>query len=87
MKFELQISDEAEEDIIDAFLWYEKQKSGLGILFEENLDRAFHLILSDPFIFQIRYKKIRIFFTNKFPFGIHFIVTGNTIQVVAVFHC
>lgn len=87
MKFELQISDESEQDITEAFLWYEKQKPGLGIVFEENLDIAFNLILCDPFICQVRYRKIRIFFINKFPYGIHFLISDNTIKVVAVFHC
>lgn len=87
MKFEIQISDETERDTTEAFLWYEKQKSGLGICFEESLDIAFHLIISDPFICQVRYRKIRIFFINKFPYGIHFLISDYTIKVVPVFHC
>jgi toxin ParE1/3/4 len=87
MRFELNISHAAYLDIEDTFLWYEKQKPGLGISFEETIESAFHLIGSDPFICQIRYKSIRVLFLKKFPYGIHYRIKNEKIEVIAVFHC
>jgi toxin ParE1/3/4 len=36
--------------------------------------------------FQKRYRNIKIVFTNTFPFGIHYLVHGNTIRIPRVLH-
>ena len=37
--------------------------------------------IRNPLKTQIRYSVVRIFFLKKFPYGIHFIVNGNTILI------
>jgi plasmid stabilization system protein ParE len=85
MNYTLAISEAAEEDVRNAFLWYEDKQQGLGMDFELLFNEAIDSIISNPLKIQIRYGKIRVFFLTRFPYGIHFIVTGNTILVVAVF--
>jgi toxin ParE1/3/4 len=80
------ISDESELDILDAYTWYERRLTGLGEEFEASLEKGFETLLQDPFLFQTRYRNLRIYFIEKFPFGIHYLVDENSIKVFGVFH-
>jgi plasmid stabilization system protein ParE len=80
------ISDESRMDILDAFSWYESRRTGLGKDFELCLEAGFHRIQQDPQIFQKRYKSLHIYFIDRFPFGIHYLVEENLIKVFGVFH-
>lgn len=86
MKYSLVISDEARLDILYSYIYYQEQKEGLGDVFEKSIDKGIKTILDNPFLFQIRYLNIRIHFTNKFPFGIHYAIYGNVIRIFAVYH-
>jgi plasmid stabilization system protein ParE len=86
MIYSLSIAEAAENDIRDAFMWYEEQKEGLGKRFEEHITKAMESIRSSPVKTQIRYNNTRIFFQDKFPFGIHFQIIENQVLIVAVFH-
>lgn len=86
MEYTLSITEAAEEDIKQAFLWYEEQKTSLGERFEAKIFKAMAFIQKKPLFKQIRYDDIRIYFLKKFPYGIHYKVSTNQILVVAVFH-
>jgi len=86
MKYELLISDDSEDDIESAYLWYETQKINLGFAFETKLEEGFLNIRKNPIAFQVRYDDIRIHFINQFPFGIHYYVDKHIVKVVAVLH-
>ena len=87
MAFNILISQEAQWDIEDSYAFYEAVQPGLGKRFEEDLDNSLQLIATNPKSFQLKYKRIvRIVFTKSFPFGIHYIVDGKDIKVIAVFH-
>jgi toxin ParE1/3/4 len=85
-KYSLFISDEAYFDILDAFLWYEALRDGLGKDFELCLEAKFNQLVKNPELFQVKYKEIRVAFTERFPFGIHYLMQDNTVKVIAVFH-
>lgn len=53
---------------------------------ELSVDAAFSLIERNPLGFQIRYDDVRIAFTNRFPYGIHFVVEGDQIIVIGIYH-
>lgn len=88
MTYSISIAEVAENDIRQAFLWYEAQKDNLGSLFQSHITEAINSIRSNPLKTQIRYNRTRIFFLEKFPFGIHFRADEiqNTILIIAVFH-
>jgi len=86
MAYKVSITAIAENDIREAFLWYEGQKENLGNLFKKHVSKAVNSILNNPLKTQVSYGEIRVFFLRKFPFGIHFHVAGNNILIVAVFH-
>lgn len=86
MTFDVKIAEAAEEDIRNAFLWYENQQGDLGFHFEDEIKLAIQSIQNNPFKIAIRYQSIRVFFLKKFPYGIHFQVSESKILIVAVFH-
>lgn len=86
MGYTLHITEAAEDDIREAFLWYEEQKPELGKTFEQQVSNAIGDIIQNPFIIQIRYGATRVHFLRKFPYGIHFTVDESLILVLAVFH-
>ena len=82
-----QLSEEAETDIYESYLWYEKQKEGLGEEFLEALDQAKEAILRNPKTYRIRYKKkVRAFLVSRFPYLVLYIVNGQNIDVVSIFN-
>jgi plasmid stabilization system protein ParE len=86
MAYSVSIAEAAEDDIRQAYLWYEEQKESLGNTFEKHVSKAVDSIWSNPLKTPVRYVSTRVFYLKKFPFGIHFNVTGNNILTVAVFH-
>ncbi|NMM49015.1 type II toxin-antitoxin system RelE/ParE family toxin [Marinigracilibium pacificum] len=87
MTYNYRLSEEAESDIYDSYLWYEKQQSGLGEKFLKVLDEAEQAIITNPNAYQILYKKkIRAFVVNRFPYLILYIVNGKNIDVISVFN-
>jgi hypothetical protein len=48
----------------------------------ENIER----ITLNPNHFQKRYRNIKIVFTNKFPFRIHYLVENNSVDIQRVLH-
>ena len=86
MSYTIFISEAAEWDIREAFLWYQEQKVSLGVDFEKQVTKTIKNIKKNPLKFQTRYQQKRIAFTKKFPYGIHFTISDKTITIVAVFH-
>ncbi len=86
MKYTVLLSQEAEWDIYESFHWYEMQKSSLGDSFEKAINDGLNAISQNPNICQLKYKKLRIFFTKDFPFGIHYFIDKKELKVIAVFH-
>jgi toxin ParE1/3/4 len=84
--YQLLISDESRLDILDAFSWYESRKPGLGKDFEFCLEAGLNQVQREPLLFQKRYKNLRIYFIERFPYGIHYLVEENTIKVFGIFH-
>lgn len=85
-KYSLLISDEAYFDILDAFLWYETAREGLGKDFELCLEAELTILTRNPKQFQVKYKKVRVAYIERFPFGIHYLLEADIIKVIAVFH-
>jgi len=80
------ISTEAESDLNQAYLWYEKQIEGLGGDFLLCVDACIQNIARSPKIFQKVHKNIRRALIRRFPYGIFYIEQPDHIMIIAVFH-
>lgn len=87
MKFEVRLSEEAEEDMFESYVWYEQKKIGLGDEFLSEIQNSLTFLINSPEIYPIRYrKKIRAFVVDRFPFLILFIIKEPFIEVISIFH-
>jgi plasmid stabilization system protein ParE len=78
--------DEAEADIAEAALWYERQCAELGREFLDEVDSCFDLIARQPEVFPVIYRGARLGLLRKFPYLVIYRVFAEFISVVAVMH-
>jgi plasmid stabilization system protein ParE len=76
----------ADWDVEAVFTWYEKEKTGLGWEFLDELQAAFDRIAEDPFKYRVIRREIRRSLTHRFPYAIYFSVESNVVVVLAVLH-
>ncbi|CAD5274557.1 MULTISPECIES: type II toxin-antitoxin system RelE/ParE family toxin [unclassified Imperialibacter] len=86
MTFEVVIKPDAERDISESAIWYEKKVTGLGRDFLDALETMFLRLETRPLIYQPRYKLVRMAKLKRFPFCVHFTIEKEKIIVHAVLH-
>ena len=82
----IQILEDAQQDILDGFYFYESQEKGLGDYF---LDSIFADIDSLQLYAGIHpwYFGYQRLLSKRFPFAIYYIVEGNAVQVWSILDC
>ncbi len=86
MKYRVIIRPEAENDLKEAFSWYEDKRRGLGYDFLLQVDAGLRFIERNPEIFPEEYKKTRKHLIKRFPYKIIYLVEKQKIIVLAVIH-
>lgn len=86
MSYRLRLQPEARDDIREARLWYDEQRAGLGKDFVQEVETALGAIRSNPARFSPIYRHFRRALLHRFPYGIVFAVSDDTVQVVACLH-
>jgi len=88
MAYSFIINDEAIKELTEAFLWYEKQQSGLGKEFRTEVYIKLDKVCNNPFDYKIPNKKFHEALVERFPFLIVYFVDekNNLIIVTAIFH-
>ena len=86
MKYELIIRHEAEIEIIEAVVYYEKQQTGLGKRFLTHLQTYFDRIQTYPKHFYIKRNPYREAVIKKFPYLIIYELIENKVIVYSVFN-
>lgn len=77
----------AAADIEDAFLWYERQRGGLGYDFVRALRGTMELILLHPEAFPVVHRNTRrALVQRRFPYGLYFRIHEETVLLVACMH-
>jgi plasmid stabilization system protein ParE len=86
MTARLVVRDAAEADIAEAALWYEKRAHGLGFDFLRATDVALAEIRRNPRSFPVVHRAVRRALMNRYPYGLFFVVTEDTVIVLACMH-
>ena len=86
MTYRLIIRPETEQDLIDAFEWYEDEEIGVGTEFLHAFEDALQHISANPFAYQITIGSTRRRILERFPYSIFFTVVGESIIVTACVH-
>ena len=86
MRYNIALSLEAEDDILNAYKWYEQQRAGLGAEFIAAPENSFSSIQSGPDIYGFRKKNIRGCLLKRFPYLVLFFIDDSSIRIISVFH-
>lgn len=86
MLFALGIKEEASFEILEAYLYYENKRQGLGEEFLTHLQVYFNRIKSNPEHFPQKRKPYREAFLIRFPFIIVYEVIEEEVIVYSVFN-
>ena len=77
---------EAEQDIVDAQVWYEAQRPGLGNDFLLGVETARDRINSMPHLYAVVYRGLRACPIPRFSYVLYYRVEKTRIEVAAVVH-
>jgi hypothetical protein len=77
---------EVEHEIIEAALWYEMQKDGLGDELFHFIDEKISEVKNNPLQFEVAFKNCRRAIIKKFPYSIFYIPDERKIIIVAIIH-
>jgi toxin ParE1/3/4 len=80
------IRPEAEEDLTQAYLWYNEKRPGLGDEFLLKVEAALDLISENPDSNPIIYNGIRRKLIGRFPYAVFYVKNRKSISVLAVTH-
>src|SRR5260221_14650203 len=86
MAYEVIISEETEQDMDEAILWYEEQQTGLGIRFYFRLLEKLAKLKVNPQYYFYTHGEYRRIIVDPFPYSIIYKIVDSTILVLALFH-
>jgi plasmid stabilization system protein ParE len=86
MNLPLVFHPDVQNEIDDAYQWYEQQFPGLGQDFLTALDEVFTRLRQTPETHQAIYKDVRRALPRRFPYGIYYRVHVDRVEVIAVQH-
>ena len=72
MSYQLIFRSEAERDLVDIEIYYDKISTSLTKRFFTEFFETLNFVEHEPQLFQVRYREIRIAPLYQFPYGIHY---------------
>lgn len=77
----------AEQDALDAAIWYEEHQPGLGEEFLDEIDRAARALGDSALHHRIRFADVRRASIHRFRFyGIYYTIREEEVWILAIFH-
>ena len=81
----LRYTDRAKDDLELAFVWYERNRRGLGFEFLDCVETSIKSIIDNPKICRTHYADFKGCVIRRFPFSIFYIIEKTEIVVHSVF--
>jgi plasmid stabilization system protein ParE len=86
MAAEILIAPEAEEDIAEAYAWYEGRRTGLGEEFLSCVDACLEGIRRTPEMHAVVHENYRRGLVRRFPYAVFYEYAEDTVTVYGIFH-
>lgn len=86
MEFKINIREEAVQDLVKGYLWYEEQKKGLGENFVSEVESSLKHLRRNPEAFPKKRKSLRELSLKIFPYLIIYSVENSLVTVMAIFN-
>ena len=78
---------EAEQDVAEAYSWYEAREPGLGEDFLRCVEACMLTIQRHPELYPVAVDEFRRALVRRFPFEVFYESARDHITVYSVFHC
>jgi plasmid stabilization system protein ParE len=76
----------AEQDLLEAQVWYTGKNPNLGDRFRSSVDRVLQLLGDSPLIFPSVYGKVRRASIEGFPYLLYYVVLPDRVSILGCFH-
>lgn len=86
MAVRLMIATEAEQDINEAYDWYECRRVGLGEDFLSSVDACIRAICRWPKMCERVYEDYRRGLVRRFPYAVFYAHANGVVTVYCIFH-
>ena len=86
MSAELIIAPEAEQDLAEAYGWYEARRIGLGEEFVSSVEACIETIRRTPEMHALVHENYRRGFVRRFPYAVFYEKTEGRVTVYGIFH-
>ncbi|MDB9316035.1 type II toxin-antitoxin system RelE/ParE family toxin [Spirulina sp. CS-785/01] len=86
MNYVLVFRPEVQEELKEAYDWYENQTLGLGDEFLDCIDEVLNRINERPEAYAIVYRDVRRAVIQRFPYIVYYRIVSSRIVVTAIFH-
>ena len=82
----IRFSEFANNELVDACDWYERQQAGLGLRFRSAVQDAALQIAGTPLLFPVELDEVRRYVMTRFPYTLRYVLRGDEVWVMAVSH-
>ena len=86
MAAELILAPEVEQDIAEAYAWYEARRAGLGEEFLSCVDACLATICRLPEMQAAVHEQYRRRFVRRFPYAVFYEYAAGTVTVYCILH-
>lgn len=86
MATKLVFAPETEQDLIEAYVWYEDRRNGLGEEFLCCVEACIEGITRNPEIYERVYGNYRRGLIRRFPYAVFYEWDAGTVTIYSVFH-
>jgi len=86
MEYNVRLTLKCEQDIDEAFVWYEEQQNGLGLRFYREVRSHLDRLVTTPTSFPVKLEhSIRELTLTFFPYVIVYEIIGEEVMVYRIF--
>ena len=86
MRFRLDFHPLVRLDLAEASSWYERQERGVGLRLEAEAKDLFRRLSDEALLYAVRFSDVRRVNLRNFPYGVFYLVVGETVVVLGVLH-
>ena len=86
MAVELVVAPEAELDVAEGYIWYEKRRIGLGEEFLGSIKACLESVRRRPEMYPLVHESYRRALIRRFPYAVFYEYAQETVTVYSVFH-
>lgn len=86
MTVRVRLTPAAEEDLSEAYAWYENAQRGLGERFLEAIMEQIQTIADWPQSAPVVHRDVRRALVRRFPYGVFYVIDGDDLVVIGCFH-